>query len=33
MMIGSMLQSDHFLLKTIIPSRKATRDFITAKGD
>ncbi len=26
-------EADHFFLKTIIPSRKATRDFITAKGD
>ena len=25
-------EADHFFLKTIIPSRKATRDFITAKG-
>ena len=24
--------ADHVFLKTIIPSRKATRDFITAKG-
>ncbi len=33
MMTSSMLQPDHFLLKSIIPSRKATRDFIAAKGD
>lgn len=26
-------EADHFFLKTIIPSRKATRDFIAAKGD
>lgn len=25
-------EADHFFLKTIIPSRKATRDFITATG-
>lgn len=24
-------ETDHFFLKTIIPSRKATRDFIKAK--
>ena len=24
---------DHLFLKTIIPSRKATRDFIAAKGE
>jgi uncharacterized DUF497 family protein len=26
-------EEDHLLLKTIIPSRKATRDFIAAKGE
>lgn len=26
-------QGDHFFLKTIIPSRKATRDFMTQQGD
>ena len=25
-------EEDHLFLKTIIPSRKATRDFIAAKG-
>lgn len=26
-------EEDHLFLKTIIPSRKATRDFIAAKGE
>jgi len=26
-------EEDHFFLKTIIPSRKATRDFITKESD
>ena len=26
-------EEDHFFLKTIIPSRKATRDFITKDSD
>ncbi len=26
-------EKDHFFLKTIIPSRKATRDFITKESD
>lgn len=26
-------QEDHFFLKTIIPSRKATRDFIAKESD
>lgn len=26
-------QNDHFFLKTIIPSRKATRDFIARESD
>jgi hypothetical protein len=26
-------EDDHFFLKTIIPSRKATRDFITKESD
>ena len=26
-------EEDHLSLKTIIPSRKATRDFIAAKGE
>jgi uncharacterized DUF497 family protein len=26
-------EDDHFFLKTIIPSRKATRDFITKEAD
>lgn len=26
-------EEDHVFLKTIIPSRKATRDFIAAKGE
>lgn len=26
-------EADHFYLKTIIPSRKATRDFITKEAD
>jgi uncharacterized DUF497 family protein len=26
-------QADHFFLKTIIPSRKATRDFIAKESD
>ena len=26
-------EDDHFFLKTIIPSRKATRDYISTEGD
>lgn len=26
-------QEDHFFLKTVIPSRKATRDFIAKESD
>ena len=26
-------EDDHFFLKTVIPSRKATRDFITTESD
>jgi hypothetical protein len=26
-------EEDHFFLKTIIPSRKATRDFLTQEAD
>jgi hypothetical protein len=26
-------EADHFFLKTIIPSRKATRDFVTKESD
>jgi hypothetical protein len=26
-------EKDHFLLKTIIPSRKATRDYLKASGN